>query len=168
MKISVKSSAKRYRLSIKKLPYIGIVISSLMFLAMACEAKTVQGSVSSPTPQKSEQTQSSNMSKERSAISRHAKRIQFKPGTSSALIENSVVRGSRDIYLIQAKKGQRIHGQITSTENNAVIDVLAPNGKSIQQEVTKIDMLLPSTGDFQIVVGGTRGNASYRLNIGVD
>jgi hypothetical protein len=42
----------------------------------------------------------------------------------------------------------RIHGLITSAENNAVIDVLAPSGKVMRQEITKVDMLLPSMGDF--------------------
>jgi hypothetical protein len=69
---------------------------------------------------------------------------------------------------LKANKGQRLHGLITSAENNAVIDVLAPSGKVMRQEVTKVDILLPSTGDFQVIVGGTRGNASYRLNIGID
>jgi hypothetical protein len=166
MKMLKTSSAKRNRLFIKKISHAAIVISSLMFLAMVCESKAVQGSVSSPSPQKPESAQSLHASNDR--VPTHVKRIQFKPGTNSALLTNAVVRGDRDVYLLKANKGQRLHGLITSVENNAVIDVLAPSGKVIRQEVTKIDMLLPSTGDFQVIVGGTRGNASYRLKIGID
>jgi hypothetical protein len=166
MKMLQTSSTKQNRLFIKKLPHTAIVISSLMFLAMACESKAVQGSVSSPTPQKPKSAQSLHANKNR--VPTHVKRIQFKPGTNSALVTNAVVRGDRDIYLLKANKGQRLHGLITSAENNAVIDVLAPSGKVMRQEVTKVDILLPSTGDFQVIVGGTRGNASYRLNIGID
>jgi hypothetical protein len=166
MKMLQTSSTKQNGLFIKKLPHTAIVISSLMFLAMACESKAVQGSVSSPTPQKPESAQSLHANKNR--VPTHVKRIQFKPGTNSALVTNAVVRGDRDIYLLKANKGQRLHGLITSAENNAVIDVLAPSGKVMRQEVTKVDILLPSTGDFQVIVGGTRGNASYRLNIGID
>jgi hypothetical protein len=171
MKMFTTFSTKRNRLLMKKLPYAAIAIGSLILLATAFEsnARDMQSSVSNITSQNPEQTQPSpNTDKEISAIPRHVKRIQFKPGTSSTLIENAVVRGERDIYLLKAKGGQRLHGQVTSAENNAVFDVLTPNGKVVRQEVKKVDMTLPGTGDFQIVVGGTRGNATYQLNIGVD
>jgi hypothetical protein len=165
-----KVGTMQNRSFMNKLSHTWIVISSLLFLAMACESKArdTQSSVSNLVSQRPEHAQSSTASKEIAANSRRTKRIQFEPGASAAVVENAVVRGSRDIYLLRANKGQRLHGQITSTENNAVIDVLTPGGKILRHEVTKIDMPLPSTGDFQIAVGGTRGNASYRLNIGVD
>jgi hypothetical protein len=162
------SSTKQNGLFIKKLPHTAIAISSLMFLAMACESKAtdVQSNISRLSPERPEIAQSLYASNNQ--IPTHVRRIQFKQGTSSVVVKNTVVRGDRDIYLLKANKGQRLHGLIASTENNAVIDVLDPGGKSIQQEVTKVDMLLPSTGNFKIVVGGTRGNVNYRLNIGID
>jgi hypothetical protein len=148
MKMFTTFSTKRNRLLMKKLPYAAIAIGSLILLATAFEsnARDMQSSVSNITSQNPEQTQPSpNTDKEISAIPRHVKRIQFKPGTSSTLIENAVVRGERDIYLLKAKGGQRLHGQVTSAENNAVFDVLTPNGKVVRQEVKKVDMTLPGT-----------------------
>jgi hypothetical protein len=95
-------------------------------------------------------------------------RLKFKPGTQSTTLENAVVRGTRDIYLLKAKAGQRMRLQITSLEKNAVFDLLAPGGEVIRQEATQADLRLPSAGEFQVVVGGTRGNAGYRLNVKID
>lgn len=171
MKMLQTSSIKQNRLLMQTLPHTAIAIGSLILLATACEsnARDMQGNVPNITSQNPAQPQPSlEGSKEISAIPGHVKRIQFKSGTSSTLIENAVIRGERDIYLLKAKGGQRLHGQVTSTENNAAFNVLTPNGKVVRQEIRKVDMILPDTGDFQIVVGGTRGNATYRLNIGVD
>ncbi len=95
-------------------------------------------------------------------------RLKFKPGSRSAIAENAVVRGTRDIYLVKVKAGQRMRLQISSLEKNAVFDVLAPGGQVLHRESTKVDFRLPSAGEFQIVVGGTRGNAGYRLTVGID
>ncbi|MFN6236075.1 hypothetical protein, partial [Microcystis sp.] len=55
--------------------------------------------------------------------------IRFAPGTNSATVNQSVVRGSRNIYLLRVNRGQRMDLKITSLENNAVFDVIAPNGE---------------------------------------
>lgn len=91
------------------------------------------------------------------------RRIQFPRGASSTFLENSVVRGTRDTYLINAKKNQRMNVSITSLENNAVFDIIDPNGEVIQGETMSWSFILPARGDYQIVVGGTRGNASYKM-----
>ncbi len=99
-------------------------------------------------------------------------RIWFKPGESSASIRTAVVRGTRDIYLLGAQKGQIMTVKIESLENNAVFDVQAPPNQSGQRRVLKQEALvwsgkLPDTGDYQIVVGTTRGNATYKLWVGI-
>jgi hypothetical protein len=91
------------------------------------------------------------------------RRIQFPRGARSTFLENSVVRGTRDTYLINAKKNQRMNVSITSLENNAVFDIIDPNGEVIQGETMSWSFILPATGDYQIVVGGTRGNATYKM-----
>ncbi|TRU38467.1 MAG: hypothetical protein EWV50_06080 [Microcystis aeruginosa Ma_MB_F_20061100_S20] len=91
--------------------------------------------------------------------------IQFAPGTNSATVNQSVVRGSRDIYLLRANRGQRMDVKITSLENNAVFDVIAPNGEILTTEATQSSLKLPATGNYEIIVGGTRGNATYKLNV---
>ena len=92
-------------------------------------------------------------------------RVKFAPGTSSTVLDNSVVRGSRDIYLLGAKGGQTMNLSITSLEDNAVFDLVAPDGKTIIQEKTNESIVLPETGDYQVIVGGTRGNATYQLQV---
>ena len=91
--------------------------------------------------------------------------IQFAPGTNRATVNQSVVRGSRNIYLLRANRGQRMDLQITSLENNAVFDVIAPNGEILTTEATQSSLKLPATGSYEIIVGGTRGNATYKLNV---
>ncbi len=91
--------------------------------------------------------------------------IRFAPGTNSATVNQSVVRGSRNIYLLRANRGQRMDVKITSLENNAVFDVIAPNGEILKTEATQSSLKLPATGNYEIIVGGTRGNATYKLNV---
>ena len=91
--------------------------------------------------------------------------IRFAPGTNSATVNQSVVRGSRNIYLLRANQGQRMELKITSLENNAVFDLIAPNGEILKTEATQSSLKLPATGNYEIIVGGTRGNATYKLNV---
>ena len=74
------------------------------------------------------------------------------------------------MYLLDAQKGQTMQVRITSLEHNAVFAIVAPpNGTSprrlLQQEVVTCTTVLPATGDYQIIVGSTRGNASYQLEV---
>ncbi|WP_413167297.1 hypothetical protein ACL6C3_11445 [Capilliphycus salinus ALCB114379] len=92
-------------------------------------------------------------------------RIRFSRGADSATVENSVVRGSRDVYLLDAKGGQKMDVNISSLEKNAVFDIMAPNGEILNSEETQSSLTLPATGRYEIIVGGTRGNASYKLNV---
>ncbi|MDW8202329.1 MAG: hypothetical protein RML75_14135, partial [Cyanobacteriota bacterium SKYGB_h_bin112] len=100
-------------------------------------------------------------------------RVNFAAGSNTATVENSVVRGTTDTYLLNARAKQRMRVTITSLENNAVFDIVSPSGNLLQPEtsgvdVTNADLTLPETGDYEIVVGGTRGNASYKLRIQID
>ncbi len=94
-------------------------------------------------------------------------RVQFDPGSYSAMLENAVIRGTRDLYLLGAQAGQSMRVTITAIENNAVFDILSPNGNVLRQEALSADVVLPETGDYQIVVGGTRGNATYQLDVSI-
>ncbi|XHX80620.1 MAG: hypothetical protein RBJ76_12030 [Stenomitos frigidus ULC029] len=98
------------------------------------------------------------------------RRVRFAPGANSATIKDSVVSGTRDRYLLGARKGQTMSIRIVSLEDNAVFDVVAPlnaakEQRLLKQEVRLWSTTLPETGDYQIVVGSTRGNASYRLQV---
>jgi hypothetical protein len=92
-------------------------------------------------------------------------RVRFRAGTSSQVVKDSVIRGERHIYLVGAKQGQQMNLRISSLEKNAVFDLIAPNGKTIKQEATTWNSKLSASGDYRIVVGGTRGNATYELRV---
>ena len=87
-------------------------------------------------------------------------RIKFDRGATSKTVEDAVVRGTRDIYLLGANKGQQMNVNITSLEDNAVFDVISPSGQILERETKNWSGKLPQNGDYQIVVGGTRGNAT--------
>ncbi|HRE40631.1 MAG TPA: hypothetical protein PLG90_04805 [Ignavibacteria bacterium] len=99
------------------------------------------------------------------------KRVKFKKGESSASYENSVVRGDKDIYVLTAKKYQVMTVGISSVEDNAVFQIKDKRtgrmlyGAADGDDATSWDGELPSTGDYEIIVGGTRGNASYVLTV---
>jgi len=109
---------------------------------------------------------SSNLIAQRSRV----QRMRFAPGADSATIKASVVNGTRDMYLLGAQKGQTMSVRIVSLEDNAVFDVVAPpkgteSRQTLKQEAVTWSSTLPETGDYQIVVGTTRGNANYRLQV---
>jgi hypothetical protein len=96
-----------------------------------------------------------------------SERIRFAAGANAATIQTEVIRGTRDTFLVAATKGQRMSVSITSVEKNAVFDIKAPNGRLLKQEATSWSSTLSLTGDYRVIVGGTRGNASYRLKVSV-
>jgi hypothetical protein len=69
------------------------------------------------------------------------------------------------IYLLGAKASQTMNISLTSIENNAVFDLVTPDGIMLKQEVTNANLVLPLNGDYKIIVGGTRGNATYELSV---
>lgn len=96
------------------------------------------------------------------------KRIKFARGKHSATVSGAVVRADRDTYIVGSGKGQTMKVKITSIEDNAVFQVKGPDGKYLPNagngdDAVEITEVLPNGGDYRIVVGGTRGNASYRL-----
>jgi hypothetical protein len=59
---------------------------------------------------------------------------------------------------------------ITSTEQNAVFTLYGPHGQALEgaaegQDAIRWSGALPSTGDYIVSVGSTRGNAMYTLNV---
>lgn len=100
------------------------------------------------------------------------KRIRFARGKSSVTLSNSVVRGDRDTYILSAKAGQRMTVSVTALENNAAFQIEGPGGEFVEgagelDDATRVAVTLPKTGDYRIIVGGTRGNASYKLTISI-
>ena len=100
------------------------------------------------------------------------KRLKFAKGRSSATVSGAVIRGDRDTYIIGAREGQTMRVKITSLEKNAVFQVIDANGNYLrdageEDDATNWSGELPATGDNEIIVGGTRGNATYKLTVSI-
>jgi hypothetical protein len=93
--------------------------------------------------------------------------VYFAAGSSSATLKGVVIRGDRKIYQLNAGKNQTMTVNLGSLENNGVFDLIAPDGTTLTQETTSAKQVLPATGDYQVVVGGTRGNVSYDLTVSI-
>jgi len=100
-----------------------------------------------------------------SASAVNTKPVQFEAGRNGTVINHAVVRGERDVYLLKAQGGQQMKLALTSTEQNAVFDVVSPSGDILTTEAQSETVLLPHTGEYQVIVGSTRGNATYELQM---
>jgi len=111
--------------------------------------------------------------------------IRFAPGTSGAVVQDSVVRGEVHLWSLAARAGQTLTARIAAAEDNAVFQLYAPGarvtladgvaeitgtalpGAGEGEDATRWSGRLPADGSYLFVVGGTRGNASYRLDVTV-
>ncbi|MEL6490029.1 MAG: hypothetical protein AAFQ95_08705 [Cyanobacteria bacterium J06621_3] len=94
--------------------------------------------------------------------------VSFAPGESGTVVSDAVVRGDRNVYVLIAQGGQQMDLSMMSLEDNAVFDVVDPSGFILGTELTQEKIPLPYTGEYQVIVGGTRGNASYDLAIAIE
>lgn len=100
------------------------------------------------------------------------KRVKFAKGKHSATISGAVIRGDLDTYLLGAAAGQTMTVSITSLEKNAAFTIETPDGGYLEGAGEMDDAMsfkgeLPQKGDYKIVVGGTRGNATYKLTVSI-
>jgi len=110
--------------------------------------------------------------------------MRFSQSSSSMEIEQSVVRGERDFFYLTAKVGQKMTVKLSSLENNAVLQIYQPGfevsankegGREVKgkclpgagetDDATAWKGGLPASGQYLLVVGATRGNATYRLKV---
>ncbi len=95
------------------------------------------------------------------------KTVRFGRGATSASYSNSVIRGDRDTYNLSAGAGQFMTVSITSVENNASFQIVGPNGEDLVSDDTNWTEELPRTGNYRIIVGSGRGNATYTIRFKV-
>lgn len=95
--------------------------------------------------------------------------VKFGKGETSATYEYGLVRGEHRTYIVEARKGQTMAVRVEAEEKNAVFTI-TKNGKVVDtaEETEKWIGTLPSDGKYEIEVGGTRGNASYTIEISVE
>ena len=100
-------------------------------------------------------------------------KVRFAKGSSSTTISGAVIRGERDRYYVGAKQGQKMSVKITSLEDNAVFQIFLPgeqealSGAGEEDDATNWSGELPDDAEYVIVVGGTRGNATYKLTVSI-
>ncbi|NJN11439.1 MAG: WD40 repeat domain-containing protein [Richelia sp. RM2_1_2] len=103
--------------------------------------------------------------------------LTFDKQKISTVVSNSVIRGERDKYYFNAQPGQWTSIAIASIENNAVFQLSYKQG-GIWREVPGTEEgkdtrvwhgKLPKSesNSYQISVGGSRGNATYDLFVGI-
>lgn len=91
----------------------------------------------------------------------------------SKTVSGSVIRGERARHTVKAKAGQTLDVNVTSDENNAVFQIYLPGEKGTlpaageMDDATKFLGKAPIDGEYVIVVGPTRGNATYKLSYSV-
>jgi hypothetical protein len=101
-------------------------------------------------------------------------RIQFKPGQTSKVI-NDTVRGSEEAeYVLAAKKGQRLIIKLTSVPaKSSVFQLLGENNDTLGLEYDanfNYSGILPKSGDYFITVRRpteAKGTSRYKLTVTV-
>lgn len=99
-----------------------------------------------------------------------ARRIEFASGASAATVSGSVVRGDRAIYVLRGDRGQTMSVTIDSSQEQggALFDVISPNGEILSSGATSFRQALPQSGEYRIIVGGSRGNASFSMTVSIN
>ena len=91
----------------------------------------------------------------------------------SKTVSGSVIRGERARHTVNAKAGQTLEVNVTSEEDNAVFQIYLPAEKATlpgaggMDDAKKFSGKVPTDGEYVIVVGPTRGNATYKLSYSV-
>jgi hypothetical protein len=113
--------------------------------------------------------------------------VHFAKGKNSTVIAGSAIRGeSYNQYTLTAKAGQKLAVSITALEKNAAFAIYQPGYKAGKDEdgileikgsvlkgaaegedATAWQGVLPKSGKYLILVGPTRGNATYKLKISI-
>lgn len=100
----------------------------------------------------------------------HEQVIRFDSEPLDFRAEGAVLSGQRDRYELQVVPGEMLDVWLMSLEGNAVLSILGPDGAPLPgteegRDVTRWTVILPAGGTHSIVVGSTRGNASYTLSV---
>jgi len=115
------------------------------------------------------------------------KPIFFATGSTSGTVGGRVVRGAPALYSVKATAGQTLTVTITAPDDNAVFQLYEPgttigrdsdgllefHGNSLHgaadgEDATRWSGRLAKSGTYLIVVGSTRGNARYSMDVKVE
>ena len=108
--------------------------------------------------------------------------LHFARGAASVVVADSVVRGERHVWRFGARAGQTATVRVTAVEDNAAFTIWQPGarlpatrdadiegrtltGAGEEDDAATWHGRLPASGNYLVVVGATRGNASYKLTL---
>lgn len=99
-------------------------------------------------------------------------RIEFKRGTTSTTISDSVRNGEQAEYVLSARQGQRLIIKLTNIPaKSACFDLKGPDNVDVGLEYDcnwNYSKVLPATGEYLIVVSRpsqAKGKSRYRMTI---
>lgn len=115
------------------------------------------------------------------------KAIFFATGSTRGTVGGHVLRGERDLYSVKSGAGQIMTVTITAPDDNAVFQIYEPGtqvgrdadgflqftGKALPRaddgdDTTRWSGRLPRNGTYLIVIGSTRGNARYSMDVKIE
>jgi hypothetical protein len=101
-------------------------------------------------------------------------RIEFKRGTNTTTISDTVRGDEQAEYVLGAKKGQRLVIKLTSVPvKSSVFQLLGPDNDTLELEYDanyNYSGTLPKTGDYFITVArptASKGTSKYKLTVSV-
>jgi hypothetical protein len=105
-------------------------------------------------------------------IIRVDKPIRFAVGPLDVSLDGAVINGERDRYSLNMLAGEILSVVISSLEGNASFSIIGPDqnpmpGTEEYKSTIQWSIPIPADGAYAILVGPTRGNATYTLNVQV-
>ena len=96
--------------------------------------------------------------------------IRFAVGALDVELNGTVISGERDRYTLSALAGENLDVIITSLEGNAVFTILGPDNNPLPgteegKDCNNWSVPIQVEGTYSILVGPTRGNATYSLKV---
>ena len=115
------------------------------------------------------------------------KMIFFATGSTRGTVGGHVQRGARHLYSLKALAGQIMTVTITAPDDNAVFQIYEPGVQASRDadgvlqftgtplahaadgdDATRWNGRLPHSGTYLVVVGSTRGNARYSIDVKIE
>lgn len=95
-------------------------------------------------------------------------RVQFKRGSSSAIVKGKASIALPDTYLVGARQGQVMTVQLTSPAKSVKFMVMSPVSTSLIADNARTwTGTLPETGDYHIIVEGDERGGTYTMTISI-
>jgi hypothetical protein len=96
--------------------------------------------------------------------------LRFDVGPMVVEVSGAVVSGQRDRYTVSLITGELLQVELTALESNGAFSIMMPDGTALPGTEEGVDIasgfwIVPADGVYAIIVGPTRGNASYTLYV---